>query len=334
MKTPRAIASWFLLAAAAAAVVPASCGDGGEDVAAAAPVRRIAVVPKGTTHEFWKAVHAGVEQAARERGVEAIWKGPLLEDDRDAQIKVVEDFIARRVDGIVLMPLDDKALIGPAREAAAEGIPVLIADSDLDWDGRISFVATDNQHGGELAAEELGRLLGGKGEVVLMRYMEGSASTTARERGFLARIAERFPDLAIVSANQYAGATTESAYQTAENLLQNFPAARGIFCPNESSAFGMLRALQDSGKAGTLRFVGFDASEKLVEGLRAGHVDALILQNPVAMGRLAVATMVDHLDGQPVAPRIDTGAVVATAANLDQPEIAALLAPDLSILGG
>ncbi|RMH03125.1 MAG: sugar ABC transporter substrate-binding protein [Planctomycetota bacterium] len=319
----------LLLLPAAAAI--AACGGGAADATAGAP--RIAVIPKGTTHEFWKAVHAGVEQAARDLGLEAVWKGPLKEDDRASQIRVVEDFIAAGVDGIVLMPLDDRALVPVAKEAAAQGIPVVIADSDLDWDGRVSFVATDNHHGGELAADALAERLGGRGRVLMMRYMEGSASTMAREQGFLDRLAANWPEIEVVSSNQYAGATTESAYQTAENLLQSFPQVDGIFCPNESSTFGMLRALQDAGRAGQVRFAGFDASEKLVAALRAGEIDALVLQDPVAMGRLAVHTLWRHLQGEPVEPRVDTGARVATGDNLDDPAIAALLAPDLSILG-
>jgi len=295
--------------------------------------RRIAVIPKGTTHEFWKSVHAGAERAARALAVEVIWKGPLKEDDRTAQIQVVEDFVVRGVDGIVLMPLDDQALVAPAREAHARGIPVVIGDSDLAWQERVSFVATDNARGGRMAGDELARRLAGQGKLILMRYSEGSASTAERERGFLEAVAAH-PGLEVLSSNQYAGASVESAYETAENLLHGFPEVEGIFCPNESSTFGMLRALQDAGRAGSVRFVGFDASQKLVEALRAGQIDALVLQNPVAIGELAVRALVEHLDGQPVEPRIDTGVHLATRENVDAAPIRELLAPDLSILGG
>jgi ribose transport system substrate-binding protein len=295
--------------------------------------RRIAVIPKGTTHEFWKSVHAGAERAARDLSVELIWKGPLKEDDRTAQIQVVEDFVVRGVDGIVLMPLDERALVAPAREALARGIPVVIGDSDLDWQERVSFVATDNARGGRLGGEELARRMDGRGKVILMRYSEGSASTAERERGFLEAVASQ-GGIEVVSSNQYAGASVESAYETAENLLHGFPDVQGIFCPNESSTFGMLRALQEAGRAGSVRFVGFDASQKLVEALRAGQLDALVLQNPVAIGELSVRALVEHLDGKPVEPRIDTGVHLATRENLDASPIRELIAPDLSILGG
>jgi len=294
--------------------------------------RRIAVIPKGTTHEFWKSIHAGAETAAHELGVEVIWKGPLREDDRDEQIKVVEDFIVRKVDGIVIAPLDDTALAPVLADAAREGIPVIVIDSEVLWDGRVSYVATDNYKGGVLAARALGERLGGNGRVILMRYLEGSASTAAREAGFLDTLKKEFPRLVILSDNQYAGATNEGAYKTGENLLVSFPDVEGIFCPNESALFGMWRALQDSGRAGKVRLVGFDASDKLVQALRAGEIDALVIQNPFAMGEIGVRRMVDHLEGRKVEPYIDTGVVVISAANMDEPAMARLLSPDLSIL--
>ena len=103
------------------------------------PRYRLAVIPKGTTHEFWKSVHYGAVQAGDEFGAEILWQGPLLEQDREGQITVVQNFITRRVDGIVLAPIDSQALVAPVKEAAEEGIPVVIFDSGLDdpggWSG-------------------------------------------------------------------------------------------------------------------------------------------------------------------------------------------------------
>lgn len=303
------------------------CSDAGSSAA-----RVIAVIPKGTTHVFWRSVHAGALTAGRDRGVEILWQGPVREDDRAAQIRVVEDMISRRVAAIVLAPLDDTALVPVASEAAREGIPVVIFDSDLDWDGRVSFVATDNHAGGALAAERLGALLEGRGRVLMMRYQEGSASTAAREAGFLEAMAARYPDVELVSTNQYGGATTETAYTRAEGLLVRHPDVDGVFTPNESTTFGMLRALTDAGRAGAVRFVGFDANDGLVRALREGQVHGLVLQSPARMGDLAVRAAVDQLEGRAVERRIDTGATMVTRDNMDEPAIAALLAPDLSIL--
>lgn len=292
----------------------------------------IAVIPKGTTHEFWKSIHAGAVQAARELDVEIVWKGPLKEDDRESQIGVVEQMMTRRVNGIVIAPLDDTALRTPVESAVQAGIPVVIIDSDLKSEAYVSFVATDNRKGGYLGGQRLATLLGGKGRVIMLRYQEGSASTMNREQGFLDAMKEN-AGIEVAGANQYGGATTESAYTASENLLAQFKKADGlsidgIFCPNESTTFGMLRALQDAGLAGKVRFVGFDSSEKLVQALAKGDIHGLVLQNPMRMGYLGVKTLVAHLRGEKVEKRVDTGVGVATPENMKEQEIANLLSPD------
>ena len=291
---------------------------------------QIAVIPKGTTHEFWKTIHAGAVKASRELGVDIIWKGPQKEDDRAQQIMVVEDFINRGVDGIVLAPLDDRALCRPVQDAVRETIPVVIIDSELQGEDFVSFVATDNYKGGVIAARKLGELLGGKGEIFLIRYQEGSASTTKRENGFLDTITSEFPDVSLLAKDQHTGATTETAYQLAENLIGRFPEVEGIFCPNESSTFGTLRALQESGLAGKIKFVGFDSSPKLIQALRDGHIHGLVLQNPMKMGYLGVKQMVLHLRGQSIEIRVDTGVYLATRENMDDTEMKNLLEPDFA----
>ena len=293
----------------------------------------IAVIPKGTTHSFWKAIHAGAEKASQELGVEVIWKGPAREDDRDAQVAEVENFVSRGVSGIVLAPTDDKALRLPVTDAMRAGIPVVIIDSGLDSKDYVSFVATDNYKGGRLAGERMVEKLQGKGRVILLRYMEGSASTMERERGFLDVMTE-IPGIEVVSSNQYAGATAETAYQASENLLARFKSEEGlgvdgIYCPNESSSFGMLRALQDSGLAGKVVLIGFDASEQMVRALENGEFDALVLQDPVNMAYLGVKTMVSHLRGDTVPARIDTGVTLVTRDNMNDPRNAELLRPDV-----
>jgi len=290
----------------------------------------IAVIPKGTTHEFWKSIHAGAARASKELGVKVLWKGPQKEDDRAQQITVVEDFISRGVDGIVLAPLDDRALWRPVRDAVQENIPVVIIDSALQGDDFVSFVATDNYKGGELAAGKIGELLQGKGNIFLIRYQVGSASTTKREKGFLDVIQGEYPKISLLVQDQYAGSTTETAYQLAENLLNRFPDVDGIFCPNESSTFGTLRALQEAGLAGKVIFIGFDSSPKLVQGLRDGHIHGLVLQDPVKMGYLGVRQMVLHLQGEKIDKRIDTGVCLITRENMDDPEMKSLLMPDLT----
>jgi ribose transport system substrate-binding protein len=291
----------------------------------------IAVIPMGSTHEYWKAVHAGAMKAAREEGVEIVWKGPQKEDDRAQQIAVVEDMIARRVDGIVIAPLDGKGLQKPIAEARRAGIPAVVVDSPLEGDDFISFIGTDNYKGGQLGAQRLAEVLGDKGTVILMRVLVGVRSTMAREQGFLDEI-KKHTNIQVLSDNQYGGITTETSYQTGENLLNRFPSVDGIFCPNESTAFGMLRAITDAGKAGKVKFVGFDSSDKLIAALRTRHLLGLVLQNPFRMGEQGVKTLARHLRNPqaPIDKQVDTGAVVATPENMDNPDIKALLSPPLT----
>ncbi len=295
----------------------------------------IAVIPKGTAQVYWQSIHAGAEKAAQELGVQVIWRGPLREDDRSAQISEVEGFVTRGVSGIVLAPLDDTALMAPVADAARAKIPVVIIDSALKGGDFISYVATDNTQGGRLGGEGLASLLPQGGNVVLLRYAEGSASTSEREAGFLAAMAAH-PTLKLVSDNQFAGVDIEGAVKKSEALLSRFKKPdgsldiAGIFCPNESTTLAMLRVIEDNGWAGKVHLIGFDASEPLEKGMRNGHIDGLVLQDPVKMGYLGVKTMVTHLRGQPVEARVDTGVRLVTPKQMDDPDARELMHPDLT----
>ncbi|HEY0868318.1 MAG TPA: substrate-binding domain-containing protein [Fimbriimonas sp.] len=332
--------AWLLMGAALAfgcSTPPeGDTGDKGSGVAGDKKLQ-IAVIPKGATHEFWKSVHEGAQKAADETGVQIVWKGPIKEDDRESQVKTVEDFINQKVDGIVLAPLDDTALRGPVEEAKRNEIPTVIIDSGLKDADYVSFVATDNYKGGQMAGAEMIKLMADLGKpkarIVMLRYQEGSASTMEREKGFLDMVKNE-PKIEVVSSNQYGGATTETAQKAGENLLAPLKKPDGsldidgIYTPNESTTFGMLRVLQDNNWAGKVKFIGFDASPKLIEGLTNGHINGLILQNPRKMGELGVKTIVDYLKGnKDVEKRIDTGATLITKENMDSTENKALLAP-------
>ncbi|HEY0968606.1 MAG TPA: substrate-binding domain-containing protein [Opitutaceae bacterium] len=313
------------LALAAASLAPAY-----------AQTLNIAVVPKGTTHEFWKAIHAGAIKAEREltaagTSVRVIWKGPLKEDDREQQVQVVENFVGQRVSGIVLAPLDNRGLVAPVETAVRGKIPVVIIDSGLQSKAQSSFVSTDNREGGRIAARELGKLLGGKGNVILLRYAVGSASTEEREAGFLEVMNRDFPEIRLVSTDQHAGATRDTARRAAENLLNRHGRTlNGVFAANESSAAGMLLALRDAGLAGgKVKFVGFDSGETLNAGLKSGDIQGLVVQNPFNMGYLGVKTMVAVLKGEKVPEVIDTGVGYVTRENFNDPALAEIVNPPL-----
>lgn len=311
--------AWILIAFGLSA-----CGDA---PAAKSDVLRIAVIPKGTAHEFWKAVESGARRADDElEDLEIVWKGPPGEGDAGAQIALVESFLADGIDGLCLAPLDARALERPVQAAASAKVPVVIFDSGLaSQDAPIeSFVATDNYAGGRMAGDELALALHGKGEVLLLRYVLGSESTAERERGFLDAVA-RHPGLTVVSGDRHAGATEGEAVATAETLLSNFgDVLDGAFCSNESATSGFLTALaRDSrGLAGKVTVVGFDSSSRIEEALVAGTLHATVVQDPVRMGYLTVRAMHEKLRGGTPDKRIDTGEKLLRAGDL-APDVAA-----------
>ena len=313
--------------------IPVGCGSPDRNPRSdRARALKIAVIPKGMTREFWKSIHAGAALAAKELEVEILWDGPLKDNDPAQQTSVVERAIDRRVDGIVLAPLDATALLRPLRIAAKKKIPVVVIDSALPERDYVSFVATDNYLGGVLAARRMGEVLRGRGRIFLVRCLEGSRSTSERERGFLETIEMEYPRLELRVRDRHAGSTEDSAYRLAMNLLEQFRDVEGIFCPNESTTSGTLRALQETDSAGRIKLVGFDSSPRLIQALGEGKVSGLVLQNPIKMGYLGVTEAVHFLRGQTVPARVDTGAYLATRENMDTPEIKVLLSPDLSIL--
>ncbi|KAA3607286.1 MAG: sugar ABC transporter substrate-binding protein [Planctomycetota bacterium] len=292
---------------------------------------QIAVLPKGTTHEFWKSLHAGALKAAQEsEGVEILWRGAVREDDRNAQLGLVETCLSQRVDALVLAPLDRRALVGPVRQATQMGIPVIIVDSGLDAEAGkdfLSYVATDNRLAGEMAGKYLADQLGGKGKILLVRYVEGSESTTEREEGFLEALTG-FPEIEVIDPNRYAGASRASAQEAVENLLSVHPEVNAIFGPAEPVVHGALLALRQRGLAGQVKLMGFDPSPALVEAMEAGEVMGIILQDPMKMGYWGVQSALRALKGESVPSRQDTGVGLATPENRNDPEIRSLLFPD------
>ena len=289
---------------------------------------QVAVIPKGSTHVFWRSVHAGAVKASQELGVEIIWQAPQKEDDRDRQIQVMQNAISRKVDAIVLAPLDSRALIPAVKSAQKRSIPVVIFDSALDYDETAGYVSTDNAAGGRLCGEYMVEQLGGKGKLIMLRYQEGSASTTEREQGFM-EVIEQHPDIEVVSSNQFAGATMESALRVSQNLLNRYPGIDGIYCPNESSTTGMLRALQIAGLAGKIKFVGFDSNDPMKEAISKGELQGAAIQDPFNMGYMGVKTAVAVIRGENYEERVDTGVRLLTQENFEEPDIQALINPDL-----
>ena len=292
---------------------------------------RIAVIPKGTTHEFWKMGEAGAKKAGNELGIDIIWKGPQKESDRAGQIKVVENFITQGVDGIALAPLDDKALVRSVTEAKNAGIKVAVWDSGLDesaGDAVISSVMTNNFAAGQDCGKRLAMLMNGSGKVLMLRHAVNHDSTTKREEGFLDGIKKAAPGIELLSIDQRGGVSIDEAMKVSESLLNQFgDQVDGVFTPNESTTQGMLRALDQAGLAGKFPFVGFDTNEALLQGLKDKKVSALAVQDPFQMGYTAVRNIFNSIQQKPFEANVDTGAVLLDLENLDTEEVQKIINP-------
>ena len=313
----------LILVCVAGVVFLSSCRKGGAEGDGGAKKVKIAVIPKGTTHIFWQSVHAGAQKAADEFGVEIEWIGPERESDREKQIQIVDDCIVKKMDGVVLAPNDAKALVPSVEKVTGKGIPCVIIDSGVDTDKYVTFAATDNYKGGVIAAQRMGKILNGKGKVLVLKYAPGSASTEEREKGFFDTIAKEFPDIAIVDS-KHGMDTVETSLQAAEDLLTKHTEIDGFYACNETTAVGTLQALTSAGRTG-VKFVGFDAGDTLVGGLTQGKIDSLVVQDPFKMGYEGVKAVVDALNGRAVPKRIDTGVELVTRERLEEPAIRKLL---------
>jgi ribose transport system substrate-binding protein len=288
--------------------------------------KRIAVVPKGTSHVFWLTVRSGAEAAGQNFGVDIIWNGPPLETEYDRQMQIVDSMIAQHVDGLAVAAAERKALNRSLDRAAELGIPVTVFDSGVDSINYMTFLATDNYEAGRMGARELAHLVGGKGTVAMLMHAPGSASTMDRERGFEDVIKTEFPQIQ-VAARQFGMSDRSKAMGAAENILTAHPDLNGIFASSEPSSIGTALALKSRSLAGRVKFVSFDSSDTLIQDLKAGVIDAMVVQDPFKMGFEAVKTLVDKLHGITPPKRIDLPARVVHKADLDKPDVHQLLFP-------
>ncbi len=288
----------------------------------------IAVIPKGTIHVFWQSIQAGALAAGHDSNVEVLWNGPAEETDYSRQIQIMDSMITRRVDAIAVSASDRVALNGALDRAATAGIPVAVFDSGVDSTNYVTFLATNNYQAGEMAARELGRLLHGRGKVAMLMHLPGSGSTIEREKAFDDVMAKEFPGIQVV-ARQFGMSDRAKAMTAAENILTAHPDLDGLFGSSEANSVGAAQAFKGRGVAGKIRLVGFDYSDGLLEDLRSGTIDALVVQDPFRIGYDAVKTLVDKLNGRTPPKRMDLSARVITKADLEKPEVKELLFRDL-----
>ena len=276
---------------------------------------------------FWQTVHAGAVKASREYDFDLEWNAPSVETDSSRQIAIIESMINRRLAGLILAPVDRKALVGVVEKARSAGIPVVIFDSGLDTDKRLSYVATDNRAGGRLAARRLGTVLQGRGKVAVIGFMIGSASTMDREQGFQEEITANFPGIQIVDI-RYSNSDRSVAMGLAENILTAHPDLGGFFADNEGSSTGTVQAVK-SRAAKSTRVVAFDHTEQIVQDMRDGWVDSVVVQSPFRMGYESAKAIGVHFKGGIPPPNVDSGCRLIVREDLDKPEVKELLFPDL-----
>ncbi len=300
-------------------------GDTGQQTAAneQSNLPQILVSPKGLVHSFWVTVKSGADSAGKELGANVIWKGPTLETDISGQIAIIEDYINKGVDAIVLAACDAKALVNTVKKAAEKNIPVITIDSGLDSDIPLSFIATDNIAAAMKAADALAELIGKTGKVACIPFIPGAATSNMRESGFLTGI-KNYPDVQ-VAAIQYSQSEVGMGMAITEDILTGHPDLKGIFAANEAGTIGVVQGLKSKNKVGQVRVVGFDAAPNEIQALNEKIIDALIVQDPFKMGYLGVKAALQALKGETVEKRIDTGVYVVTRENINSPELKKLL---------
>ena len=279
--------------------------------------KTIAVIPKSTAHEFWRDVGDGAQDAAKGHDVTIVFKAGDPGDQPEAQLTLVDQMLAQKVDAIVLAPVHAKFLAQAVDKCFDAKIPLVIIDSgvDADFTRYTAYVATDNRDGGARCAKALAAALGGKGDVLLFRYLPGSASTGDREEGFAETIKKDFPEMKIIQ-EKYAGATREDAIKSANELLAANPNFKGVFACNESSAIGMLTALREKGLAGKVKFVGFDTAKVLLDAIDTGEIEALAAQNPRLIGFEGVAQAINALEHKKIDASIVIPATIKDKASI------------------
>jgi ribose transport system substrate-binding protein len=280
----------------------------------------IAVIPKCTASMWWEVVHAGANKAGKELGYSISWVGPEQETDRERQIQVVEDAITTKAMAIVLAPNDQKALARPVLQIKEAGIPCVIIDSAVEVNSAdyVSFVATDNFMAGGDAAKCLGKALNGKGNVILMKYVQNSASTDARADGFKQTIEKEFPDIKIIAEQFTTSGTVEDCRQKTIDMLARNKNVVGLFAVNQQSSVGAYKALQSQGETGKIKMIGFDSDPILVDGISEGGVEALVVQNPFDIGYQGVVAAASAIDGKTVSKRMPIPSMIVNKDNLEE----------------
>lgn len=285
---------------------------------------KVLVIPKGLKASYWKSVNRGAQQAGMDLGVDVTFRGPVAEDQHEAQTRIIVYGIKKKYDAIVLAP-NHVSMTGPALErAVAAGIKVVLIDSDMDTRYHSSFIESDNYRAGQTAAAHMASLIDGAGRVFLARHIENHASTHAREQGFLDTIQSFYPQMHVVAA-PYVGESTGDAYHAVLDFMGRSSGPDAIFSVGEEASLGILRALERTGFQRKIKFIGFDFNPTLKDAILNQKMDASIVQNPFQMGYLAVKTACQLIQNKGVPTKIHTDTMLINAANFQSEKVQAFI---------
>jgi ribose transport system substrate-binding protein len=264
--------------------------------------------------EFWLVLAEGAKQAAAAQpGVRLSIVAPDREINVDQQVSIVEDQTRRGVKALLVAPSGSAQILSALEEASARHIPVILVDTDVPFAKKVTYIGTDNRKGGQLAAQGLAAAVGGAGEVALLHGIPGNTSQDERAQGFLDALAAH-PSLKLV-ARQPGNSERALGLTVMENILTAHPNLKGVFATNDQMALGAMEAIEARGKRGTIKIIGFDATDEAVQATVEGRLAGTVAQNPRLMGQRAVEAALAVLAGRPVEARIDTGTELVTAAN-------------------
>jgi len=306
---------------AATQQAPAS-GSGGGQASGQKPY--IAIVSKGFQHQFWQAVKAGAEQAAKEYNVDITFEGPETEAMVDKQVEMVNTALDKKPSALCLAALDSKALVPQLEKAKAAGIPVVGFDSGVDSDIPVATAATDNLAAAGEAADKMAELIGDSGEVAVIVHDQTSRTGIDRRDGFVNRMKEKHPNITIVDI-QYGGGDHLKSTDLAKAIIQAHPNLKGFFGANEGSAIGVMNAVKELNKEGQIVVIGYDSGKQQIDAVKSGAMSGAITQNPIGIGYKCVEAAVKAMKDETVEKNIDTGYFYYDKTNIDSADIKPLL---------
>ena len=315
-----------LLAAAAAL----GAGNAHAQNAALFPNVVIPVIVKATTSQYWATVFAGATEAARVLHIKIEKQGATAETDVAGEVNITENAIAAKPTAIVIAATNAVALAAPIAKATAAGIPVIMIDSAANTDKYVTFLATNNETGGQKAADAMAacikaRIGNAAGKVAYLTALAGAQSLNDRDKGFVEEL-KKYPGLQIVD-HRVGNNDPSKALSDSEDLLTKTPDIVGIFADNELEGDGAGQAVSDKKLGAKLCLMAFDTSDQEVRFLRDGTIYGLIVQNPFMMGYAGVWDALAASQGVVLPKFIDSGVHVVTKANVDSPAMAGLLDP-------